>query len=167
MSATLTADPATNKLLTDNQGNVLVNQKNLTKEFILAGDAIFTISNPSGTHFTFRVQQSEGNDRYGPATFVKLLTGPDNTSDYSYLGILEENNPVIVRLTGKSCAGEDAMSVKVIRWAMKLILSGRDLPAGYAVHHQGRCGRCARPLTVPESVERGIGPVCAKIMGIE
>jgi hypothetical protein len=28
------------------------------------------------------------------------------------------------------------------------------------VWHEGRCGRCGRALTVPESVERGIGPEC-------
>lgn len=34
------------------------------------------------------------------------------------------------------------------------------------VWHEGRCGRCARRLTVPESILIGIGPECAEIMGL-
>ena len=30
------------------------------------------------------------------------------------------------------------------------------------VWHEGRCGRCNRALTVPESIASGIGPECAK-----
>jgi hypothetical protein len=26
--------------------------------------------------------------------------------------------------------------------------------------HEGRCGKCGRALTVPESIESGLGPVC-------
>jgi hypothetical protein len=28
------------------------------------------------------------------------------------------------------------------------------------VWHEGRCGACGRRLTVPESIERGLGPEC-------
>jgi hypothetical protein len=31
-------------------------------------------------------------------------------------------------------------------------------------HHEGKCGRCGRLLTVPSSIESGIGPECSKIM---
>lgn len=39
--------------------------------------------------------------------------------------------------------------------------AGQDLPE-CEVWHEGRCGRCGRKLTVPESIETGIGPDCAK-----
>lgn len=29
------------------------------------------------------------------------------------------------------------------------------------VRHHNHCGRCARVLTVPESIDLGLGPVCA------
>lgn len=38
-------------------------------------------------------------------------------------------------------------------------------PEGEAIKHgklTGRCAVCARPLSDPESVERGIGPICAQ-----
>jgi len=33
-------------------------------------------------------------------------------------------------------------------------------------YHVGRCGRCARPLTVPASIINGIGPDCAAKHGL-
>jgi len=35
------------------------------------------------------------------------------------------------------------------------------MPPQMDVHHEGRCGRCNRKLTVPESIENGLGPECA------
>ena len=104
-----------------------------------------------------------------PATFVKLLTGSDNTADYSYLGMLNEQTGE-VRLTAKSCAGADSWAVRIVRRVLAQMWEGEGmqaiLAAGWDVHHEGRCGRCGRPLTVPESLEVGIGPDCAEQMGI-
>ena len=30
--------------------------------------------------------------------------------------------------------------------------------------HEGRCGRCGRKLTVPESIEAGYGPECINLV---
>jgi hypothetical protein len=35
------------------------------------------------------------------------------------------------------------------------------LPDCIQVWHEGRCACCGRPLTVPESIESGFGPICA------
>jgi hypothetical protein len=37
---------------------------------------------------------------------------------------------------------------------------------GCEVYHEGRCGRCNRKLTVPESIETGLGPECASKLGL-
>ena len=37
----------------------------------------------------FRVSHKEGSDRFPPAWFLSMLTGPDNESDYSYVGMLD------------------------------------------------------------------------------
>jgi hypothetical protein len=39
-------------------------------------------------------------------------------------------------------------------------LRNGNLPEQVEVHHEGRCGRCGRALTVPESIESGFGPEC-------
>jgi hypothetical protein len=131
----------------------------LTKDFVLAGRAVFTVSNAVGERYTFKVVHKDGAK--GPVWFVSLLTGPDNESDYSYLGILDAWSAEVV-LTRASRYKCDSKPVKVLQWACKMIWSERALPAGYKMHHEGCCGRCGRPLTVPESIESGFGPECVK-----
>ena len=118
--------------------------------YILAGLATFTIRNPqTGTRFTYKVTKT-ADER--PFYFVGCLSGPDNTVDYSYLGVLDHGK---FRLTAKSKAGLDAPSVQAFQW-----LTGHWEDARVEVWHEGRCGRCGKKLTVPESIESGIGPVC-------
>lgn len=60
---------------------------NITLDFIQAGRAIFTVANPTGESYTFRVSKSEPSGEYSkPAWFVGLLTGPDNEHDYTCVG---------------------------------------------------------------------------------
>lgn len=132
----------------------------LTTDFVTAGNAIFTVSNNKGDHYTYRVSRVEANGNRPAAWFVSLLTGPNNLDDYTYLGMLDCNTGA-VRLTKASRLGDDSTPVRVVRWAFGLIWGEKSVPEGYAVHHEGRCGRCGRPLTVPSSIETGLGPDCA------
>jgi hypothetical protein len=132
------------------------------RKFVLGGNAVFTIESVgTGTRFTYKVRASEDEGtRAGRGVFfVSLLTGPDNAADYSYLGIIPKDDPMSFRLTAKSCAGEQAPSVKAFSWFWRQVSAGR-LPATVGVWHEGRCGRCGRTLTVPSSIESGFGPEC-------
>jgi Family of unknown function (DUF6011) len=60
----------------------------------------------------------------------------------------------------KSRVGREAPSAKAFDWAWRALTKG-TMPANLEVWHEGRCGRCGRKLTVPESIARGIGPECA------
>jgi hypothetical protein len=135
----------------------------LTRSWITAGKAIFTIANPAGDHYTYRVLQYEANSYYPETYFVSLLTGPSNETDYTYLGILRPGTGEVV-LTAKSGYTADMIPVRVLRWALARIWKGLSLPEGYRLHHEGRCGRCGRVLTVPESVASGYGPECIKFI---
>jgi hypothetical protein len=123
-------------------------QQNIGQDFILAGKAIFTLIGRSA-RFTYRVSM-KADPGQAPVYFVGLLTGANNETDYSYLGLLD---PVTgyVRLTRKSRMGADAPAVKAIQWALPRIWSKATMPAGFGIMHAGRCGRCGRTLTVPES----------------
>ena len=140
----------------------------LSKTFILAGDATFTIECPDATHHTFRVQHVEKNDRWPESFFVKMLTGPDNENSYSYLGKLNDFTGQVV-LTAKSKLTADSFTYRLLNRILARIW-GDDAASfeqhGYKVHHEGRCGKCGRKLTVPASVESGIGPECSKQMGL-
>lgn len=143
----------------------------VSKEFVLAGNAIFTIEvgqltktlKEHAPHYTYRVQKVEASERFPESYFVQSLTGPQNTSDYVYLGKL---NPTtgLVQLTAKSSFPETSFRVRLLRRVLACVWAG-DHDAyekhGFKTHHEGRCGRCGRTLTTPESIESGIGPICA------
>jgi hypothetical protein len=135
----------------------------LTRSWITAGKAVFTISNPTGDHYTYRVLREEANGHYPEKYFVGLLTGPFNERDYTYLGILRPGSGEVV-LTAKSHYTADTVPVRVLRWALARVWKRQPLPEGYRLHHEGRCGRCGRALTVPESIDSGYGPECIKMV---
>jgi hypothetical protein len=138
----------------------------ITKTFILAGKAIFTIANgkpaPLAADYTYRVSHKAGRDGRGDIYFVGLLTGSDNESDYTYVGVLDTDRGAI-RLTAKSVYTADSKPVVAFNWAVGRIFAGRDIPAPATALHAGRCGKCARLLTVPESIELGLGPECSTL----
>jgi hypothetical protein len=137
----------------------------ISKEFVMAGDAIFTIETPDQGHRTYRIQKVEGSERYpADAYFAKLLTGPDNTRDYTYLGKLTNG---AVTVTAKSQQWNGTYPLRLLNRVLARVWADDHAAYenhGYRVHHEGRCGRCGRTLTVPESVESGIGPECARKM---
>lgn len=125
--------------------------------FALAGKARLTLrSKKTGVRFTYRVLVKEGK----PA-FVSVLTGANNEEDYTFLGTLFEGRRY--RHGAKSPIGVEAPSAKAFEWAWEKLRSG-VIPANLEVWHEGRCCRCARLLTDPESIEDGVGPECRKRM---
>lgn len=142
----------------------VVNGKwNVTMDFIKAGKAIFTVDNGRGTHYTYKVSKKEDGDR--TIWFVNLLTGPDNTSNYTYIGMLVKGQGQFqkrhsCRMTKASKMYADSRPVRVFDWAMGVVEGFREIPDGYSIQHNGRCARCARLLTDPESIRLGLGPVC-------
>jgi hypothetical protein len=155
---------------------------NMTKEYVLAGKAVLTVEIPESfreeqqakgievkPHYTYRVKFKKGNDRYKDVYFLQLLAGPDNTKNYTYLGILSPKTGDVYT-SAKSCHTDDHMSVRLARRVFSRIWLN-DVSKiehhGFKLHHEGHCGRCGRALTVPESVESGIGPECAKYMGLK
>lgn len=138
----------------------------VTKEFVQAGKAIFTIHNNAGTHFTYRVQAKKSiYDKNQTIFVIGVLEGPDNTKDYRYAGMMNDNGTV--RFTKKSKYDATDLSMKVFNWAMKIVWQGRQdsLPNGYGIKNEGYCGRCRRALTTPESIDSGFGPECIKKVG--
>lgn len=124
--------------------------------FALAGRARLTlVSQRTGARFTYRIVQGDGSASH--LWFVSLLTGPDNGNDYQYLGTIF--NCATYRHGRKSRVGQDAPSARAFAWAWPFIYCGETPPA-CEIWHEGRCGRCGRALTVPESIASGIGPVC-------
>jgi hypothetical protein len=128
------------------------------KDFVKAGKAIFTLENEAtGNRFTYKVKKCNDKDIW----FVSVLNGPDNYHNYMYLGTIFGND---FRSTAKARVSKDALSFKAFAWLNLYLNSDKDLPEGVHVHHEGRCGRCGKRLTVPESIKSGFGPECIKLM---
>lgn len=129
------------------------------RHFVTAGNAIVTIrSKATGTRFTYKITESDPKPGQMPVYFVGLLNGSDNTSDYVYMGTLFASG---FRTTRKSRIAADAPSAVAFAWFATHFEDGR-----IEVWHEGRCGRCGRKLTVPESIASGLGPDCATKLGV-
>ncbi len=138
-------------------------------QFLQAGKAVFTVrSSKSGERLTFMLerpkQQRAGQD--AKPIFVSVLSGADNTSQYTFIGTIFPNEGEWSwRHSYKSHVTNSAASAKVIAWLVHCINTDRSKILTQAqVWHEGRCGRCGRKLTVPESIESGFGPECISKM---
>lgn len=136
---------------------------NAAKQFIFSGNAIFTVvSKKTGSRFTFRMirpRSSKSKNDYG-FRFVQLLTGPDNTRSYSFMGTVSSNGVYIH--SGNSKMTESAKAVQAYIWMLKWVMIGDLRLDQMEIWHEGRCGKCGKKLTVPSSIENGLGPECVK-----
>lgn len=130
--------------------------------FILAGKATVTLrSLMSGNRYTYKIVAAEKrNPNDAPTWFVKLLNGPDNTNSFVYIGIIRNNQLV---WTSKSRVAINAPSFIGFKFVLNALIENNM--HGFEVWHEGRCGRCGKKLTVPESVATGFGPNCLELVG--
>ena len=143
---------------TETNGAQLSQDKALS--FMLAGKAIFTLrSAKTGTRYTYKVSKPKPKEGYENSNvfFVSYLTGTDNNSDYTYLGMIGKEGGF--RLTKASRLPATAGPVVAFQYVFNSLTARGEAP-GVEIYHEGRCGRCGRRLTVPESVTSGYGPEC-------
>lgn len=124
-------------------------------DYLLAGRAILTVVNrQTGGRFTFKITRAEAKrDNDPPTWFVAALAG----TEYQYLGFIRDRKyrPNLLKVAA------DAPTQKSAMWLLPRMLVRHPLPQGLDVLHSGRCGRCGRMLTTPDSIDRGLGPECA------
>lgn len=111
----------------------------------------------TGEHRTFRVRTQPDDSNFAPGERVaSLLSGPDNTRCYTPFGFVQADGSI--RLF-KSKEGDGP-------WAKYADMLSH--PEAYQrtaeFMFEGRCRRCDRTLSHPESLISGIGPECAKIV---
>lgn len=127
--------------------------------YVLAGRGRFTVvSVKTGTRFTYKVESPKYDEGYRKPRiiplFIKvLISGSD---DYVFIGFIKG---LAFCHSPKAKVGEDAPSFKAFAWLFRR-LAHEILPEEIEFWHEGKCGKCGRALTVPESIARGLGPVC-------
>lgn len=145
------------------------------RRFIFAGNATITIRSPAtGVRFTYKVKQAHEDDG-SPKDFwfCSLFTGEDNENDFQYFGHFyyghkyQGRRPLVYSHGRKSRISDGAVSMVAWGYFVQVLLAADDSPRAaqrqldkVEVWHEGRCGRCGRKLTVPESISSGFGPEC-------
>lgn len=110
---------------------------NKVLEFILAGNAEFTVKNDkTGNHRVYKVRK-----RKEPNTWYVFATS-------GYVGVINrESYGLLYR------------GLEEFKQVFKLIVDDK-IPDNAKFYHIGKCCVCGRPLKDPESIELGIGPQC-------
>lgn len=125
------------------------------RNYILADKGSFTLTSlVTGNSFTYRRWDSNGFKG------ISVLTGPDNENDYTYIGVLWTNPEKSLLRVRATKSSKVSTSFKALNWFLRN-LDHEQLFDKIEFRHEGRCCRCGRKLTTPESIDRGIGPVCA------
>lgn len=118
--------------------------------FLLGGKATFTLrSKPTQTRFTFRIEEKEKGGK-----FYRVLA--HDGTHYGYLGCIVGDRYVRDRELGFR---SDAKIRLAFEWFYGRTVKKMDL-SDVELWHEGRCSRCHRPLTDPNSIQTGLGPVC-------
>ena len=47
-----------------------------------------------------------------------------------------------------------------LMWMLERVLTGQPIVSNVSWEHTGCCAKCGRPLTDPQSIEAGLGPIC-------
>lgn len=130
------------------------------RNFIFAGRAIFTLENNStGNYVTFRVKEVKRKGKVVPGQFaIEAKALGDKTYGYEFLGFMDQQAGTFNKWRKTN---PEFIGFKTFGWLMK---NFGDLERfdKLSIYHEGVCCKCGLPLTVPESIEDGIGPQCKK-----
>ena len=131
------------------------------REFILAGNSYFTAqSNKTNNHLTYKVSKCDDKNmffvsvcyEYGGYGFIGNLWCNDELTSFNFV-------------KSKKFVDDNVKSVLAFEFIIKnYLIPGVETPQApntITFYHHGKCGRCGRPLTTPESIKRGLGPYCA------
>jgi hypothetical protein len=123
----------------------------------------YTISSPRGGHRTFDISTQAKDAKFAAGKRVlSLLVGPNNSQDYKGFGFVTDDGITVYRKYQTPTRNSETEMHGRMIWSLATL--GEQSPfyvKGYRLLVEGRCLVCNRKLTTPQSIESGIGPVCA------
>lgn len=135
------------------------NSPELSRLFLTAGKATFTLSKlATGERFTYEICKPEENF-YGDF-FASVMKGNDNETDFRYIAMMSGAS-LTLRFTKGSKFASDSKEARGLAYVLDVVAGRKVLPVGFELRRSSKCGRCGRKLTVPSSIDAGIGPECA------
>lgn len=130
--------------------------------YVTGGNATFTLySTKLDKRYTYKIRiDSKCEDRF----YAYVLYGQDNCSDYRFTGFFYKDN---FTLRASKFDRDDAIYTSDDRFKMlgcflQILCTEEELPETCIFYPSGKCARCGRMLTTPESIESGFGPECIK-----
>lgn len=136
---------------------------------LLAGSSKFTLtSEKTGQRFTYWIRSGAKDRNKNWSTgnqnllffFVKVLTGPDNESSFTWMGTIQRQSLESMPHFSARRDFSAAPSRFAIEWFLHHLFVGGVIPQGATLEWASSCARCGRTLTVPESIQSGFGPEC-------
>jgi hypothetical protein len=132
------------------------------RNFIFGGRSVFTLENSdTGNYITFRILQIKKRGKVVPDQFkVECKSLNDKAYGYQFLGFLDIAARTF-RRWGRT--PKDFIGYKTLFW----LLQHMEVLENYnnlVIYHEGACATCGMPLTTPESIDNGIGPICRSRM---
>jgi len=113
-------------------------------------DGVVTAKLTNGKHFTYRLSSVRRGALDGKR-IVELMIGPDNEHSFKAWGFIDEDARIRM---WKRFQGSEAYKKH------RLLLMGKAQEHVECWLQAGRCLKCGRVLTNPESIVAGVGPVC-------
>lgn len=135
------------------------------RTFLFQGKALFTLENKEkNTHITFRVQ-SPKRRRGTPEDLrffdvhVKALN--DQYHGSRFIGRIDRK---LKSFKPRGFSSTEDVGIQTINWIIRHWenLEHFVQEDKLGIYHMGTCCKCGLPLTVPESIQNGIGPQCFK-----
>lgn len=146
----------------------------------LAGRAVLTFRNDdAGTHMTVKITQKRDKHQRGEdgklvklpvyRVFISLLG--DGVQRMVFAGMFFTDQPTI-RIWVDRKLDQNGRHARALRWVAAAIANPEILRGKLDEHgrrknrvglfHENRCCCCSMPLTHPESIHTGMGPVCLR-----
>jgi hypothetical protein len=121
-------------------------------------NGIYSLKFPDGSHRTFKIHTKGGRGALAGKRIISLLARADDDDEDSYVGFgFVDNHGIHLWKNGRHQFHQHAALI----WKLA---TGESID-GHELLVSRRCLACNRPLTTPESIERGLGDFCAKKLG--
>ena len=132
------------------------------RNFIFAGRSVFTLENKeTGNYITFKVKEvKDRNRKVIPGQFaIQCKALGDKNYGYEFIGFI---NTLKSEFRPRYQGIKEHVGFKTFWWILKNFERLEDFESKMAMYHEGACATCGMPLTTPESIEKGIGPICER-----
>lgn len=131
-------------------------------DYTHGGNATVTLTSlKTDKYFTYTLTRSPWSCPGETSYFVWYM---GKNKKRSYVGMI--NPKRYFRFTKRSMPRYYITSAAFV-WIWRFITNMKRLPTTAALYRFNECGRCGKKLTTPESIKKGFGPCCIKLLGKE